>query len=222
MSTESLGETTTVIVRKCAAGDQSALEDLVLRYNWKMVQLANRYMRRLRAYKATGDAQDAVNDTLVKLCQRAIDGELRCIESSNEFWRMFFSMLKVEIRDARDRDDAWKRGGPGARRSRASSAGLAAGPDGVPLLRRIPRLSELSVDSVYSLLPRPEDLALIKLEIEEFLEHLDDPISRQIAQLRVESYTNDEIAKLLDLNERTIERRLTKIRECYLKYFGGS
>ena len=65
-------------------------------------------------------------------------------------------------------------------------------------------MSDLSVDSVYSLLPQPEDLALIKLEIEEFLEYLDDPISRQIAELRVESYTNDQIAKLLDLNERTI------------------
>ena len=125
MSTEFSGETTTAIVRKCAAGDRIALEELVLRYNWKMVQLANRYMRRLRVYNATSDAEDAVNDTLTKLCQRAIDGELRCIQSSNEFWRMFFSMLKVEIRDARDRDDALKRGGPG--RARFARAGVRRG-----------------------------------------------------------------------------------------------
>ena len=222
MSTEFSGETTTAIVRKCAAGDRSILEELVLRYNWKMVQLANRYMQRLRVYNATGDAEDAVHDTLNKLCHRAIDGELRCIQSSNEFWRVFFSMLKVEIRDARDRGDALKRGGPGRHRSRGRAFGAATGAGGVPLLRRILRLSDLSVDSVYSLLPQPEDLALIKLEIEEFLEYLDDPISRQIAELRVESYTNDQIAKLLDLNERTIERRLAKIRERYIEYLGES
>jgi DNA-directed RNA polymerase specialized sigma24 family protein len=69
------------------------------------------------------------------------------------------------------------------------------------------------MNSLYSLLPPPEDLALIKLEIEEFLQYLDDPISQRIMILKVESHTNKEIAGLLDVNERTIERRVAPIRD---------
>jgi DNA-directed RNA polymerase specialized sigma24 family protein len=161
MTAEPFDANTTIIVKKIASGDRMALDELVHRYNWKMVNTASRYMQRLRFRTATCDAEDAVNDTLAKLYQRAVDGELPSVDSSIEFWRMFFSMLK-------------------------------------------------------------EDLALIHLEIEEFLRHLADPINRRIAILKLESYTNEQIAELLEHNERTIERRLAVIRKQFLRYQKGS
>jgi RNA polymerase sigma factor (sigma-70 family) len=218
LTNEPLGETTTIIVNKIAAGDRMALDEFVQRYNWKMVRMADRYMRRLRRHLVTCHAEDAVNDTLVKLYRRAIDGELPCVESSIEFWKMFFSMLKDEIRGALDRDAATKRGGPRARRSRDQSrlGSSAASRRGGGL-----SLDYLSVDEVYALLPPSRDLALIRLEIEEFLQHLDDPLTRKVAVLKLQSYTNGQIAELLEFNERTIERKLVAIRRRFLKYEAG-
>jgi DNA-directed RNA polymerase specialized sigma24 family protein len=62
---------------------------------------------------------------------------------------------------------------------------------------------------------------LIRLEVEEFLQHLHDPILRRIATLKLESYTNVQIAELLKLNERTIERKLVAIRRRFLEYEAG-
>jgi RNA polymerase sigma factor (sigma-70 family) len=218
LTNEPFDGSTTIIVNKIAAGDRIALEEFVHRYNRKMVRMADRYMRRLRTHLVTCDAEDAVNGTLAKLYRRAIDGELPCVESSVEFWKMFFSMLKDEIRGALDRDAATKRGGPGARRSRdqrrlggnARAWGEWSG------------LDYLSVDEVYTLLAPSRDLALIRLEIEEFLQHLDDPLTRRIAVLKLQSYTNGQIAELLELNERTIERKLVAIRRRFLEYEAGS
>jgi DNA-directed RNA polymerase specialized sigma24 family protein len=67
-----------------------------------MIQLANRYMRRLRLYNPAYDAEDAVHDTLIKLSHHADDCQLDSVQSSVKFWQVFFSMLKGEIRDARD------------------------------------------------------------------------------------------------------------------------
>src|ERR1700722_10049866 len=67
-----------------------------------MIQLANRYMRRLRLYNPAYDAEDAVHDTLIKLLHRADDCQLDSVQSTVDFWRAFFSMLKCEIRDAWD------------------------------------------------------------------------------------------------------------------------
>jgi RNA polymerase sigma factor (sigma-70 family) len=217
MTNESFDETTTIIVNKIASGDRIALDELVHRYNWKMVRMADRYMRRLRTHLVTCDAEDAVNDTLVKLYRRAIDGELPCVESSIEFWKMFFSMLMDEIRGALDRDAATKRGGPGARRSRDQSR---LGGNSRPWREGF-SLDDLSADQIYELLPRSQDLALIRLETEEFLQHLDDPLTGKIAVLRLQSYTNEQIAELLELNERTIERKLVAIRRRFLKYQAG-
>jgi DNA-directed RNA polymerase specialized sigma24 family protein len=218
LTNEPFDGSTTIIVNKIAAGDRIALEEFVHRYNRKMVRMADRYMRRLRTHLVTCDAEGAVNGTLAKLYRRAIDGELPCVESSIEFWKMFFSMLKDEIRGALDRDAATKRGGPGARRSRDQSrlGGNARA------WREWSGLDYLPVDEVYTLLAPSRDLALIRLEIEEFLQHLDDPLTRRIAVLKLQSYTNGQIAELLELNERTIERKLVAIRRRFLEYEAGS
>jgi RNA polymerase sigma factor (sigma-70 family) len=211
-------EDTSIIVRKCAAGELGALDKLVHRYNRKMIQLANRYMRRLRLYNPAFDAEDAVHNTLIKLFHRANDCQLDSVQSSVKFWRVFFSMLKCEIRDARDHFASRKQGGPGARRSRRRAAHGGLEDDGVPTRGQASRSNEDAINSLYSLLPPPEDLALIKLEIEEFLQYLNDPISQRIMILMVESHTNKEIADLLDVNERTIERRVATIRVRYFRY----
>jgi DNA-directed RNA polymerase specialized sigma24 family protein len=159
-------EDTSIIVQKYAAGEVSALEKLVHRYNRKMIQLANRYMRRQRMYNPAYDGEDAVNNTLIKLLHRADDCQLDSVQSSVKFWRVFFTMLKCEIRDTRDHFASRKQGGPGTRRYRRRAGLGGLEDDGVPTWGRASRSNEDAISFLYSLLPPPEDLALIKLDIE--------------------------------------------------------
>jgi DNA-directed RNA polymerase specialized sigma24 family protein len=48
--------------------------------------------------------------------------------------------------------------------------------------------------------------------LERRLEALDHPELRQIALWRLEGYTNREVADRLDCTERSVERRLERIR----------
>jgi RNA polymerase sigma factor (sigma-70 family) len=60
--------------------------------------------------------------------------------------------------------------------------------------------------------PTPEYAAMVKEEYGRLLARLDDEASRQIAQLKLEGYTNKEIADMLHRPLRTIERKLARIR----------
>jgi DNA-directed RNA polymerase specialized sigma24 family protein len=60
--------------------------------------------------------------------------------------------------------------------------------------------------------PTPEAAADAADECRRLLEYLEEPELRLIALLKVEGYTNEEIAARLDCVARTIERKVSRIR----------
>ena len=66
--------------------------------------------------------------------------------------------------------------------------------------------------------PSPAEAALLNEALERRLEALADPELRQIAMLRLEGYTNREIADRFDCTERSIERRMERIRSEWSSY----
>jgi DNA-directed RNA polymerase specialized sigma24 family protein len=64
--------------------------------------------------------------------------------------------------------------------------------------------------------PSPEFAALVADEWRQRLESLPDDSLRQVAILRMEGYTNDEIAERLDYGRRTVARKLELIRRRWL------
>jgi RNA polymerase sigma factor (sigma-70 family) len=60
--------------------------------------------------------------------------------------------------------------------------------------------------------PTPEEAAATADECRRLLELLDEPELRQVALWKVEGYTNEEIAARLDCVERTVERKVRRIR----------
>jgi RNA polymerase sigma factor (sigma-70 family) len=61
--------------------------------------------------------------------------------------------------------------------------------------------------------PSPAEAAILNETLERWLEALADPDLVQIALLRLEGYTNREIAERRGCVERTIERKLALIRD---------
>jgi RNA polymerase sigma factor (sigma-70 family) len=66
--------------------------------------------------------------------------------------------------------------------------------------------------------PSPAEAALLNEALERRLEELADPKLRQIALWRLEGYTNLEIAHRLDCTERSVERRMNRIRSTWTSY----
>jgi RNA polymerase sigma factor (sigma-70 family) len=66
--------------------------------------------------------------------------------------------------------------------------------------------------------PSPAEAAVLNEALERRLEALADPELRQIALLRLEGYTNREIADQFDCTERSIERKLERIRSKWSLY----
>jgi RNA polymerase sigma factor (sigma-70 family) len=70
--------------------------------------------------------------------------------------------------------------------------------------------------------PSPAEAAVLNEILERRLEALADPDLRQIALLRLEGYTNRELAHRFDCTERSIERRLERIRSKWMSYAEGA
>jgi DNA-directed RNA polymerase specialized sigma24 family protein len=58
---------------------------------------------------------------------------------------------------------------------------------------------------------------MVAEDCQRLLDSLGDETLRQIAQLKLEGYTNEEISEQLDCVPRTVERKLERIREKWAK-----
>jgi RNA polymerase sigma factor (sigma-70 family) len=85
----------------------------------------------------------------------------------------------------------------------------------IDLIRRH-RLGELpgehDLEQLLTREPTPEEAAATADECRRLLDLLNEPQLRQIALWKVEGYTNEEIAALLDCVPRTVERKVSRIR----------
>ncbi len=70
--------------------------------------------------------------------------------------------------------------------------------------------------------PSADEAAVLNEALERRLEALADPELREIALLRLEGYTNHEIADRYGCTDRSIERRLGRIRSKWMSYDDGT
>jgi DNA-directed RNA polymerase specialized sigma24 family protein len=73
----------------------------------------------------------------------------------------------------------------------------------------------MGIDQVLGQEPTPELAALISEECEQLMNRLEDESLRRIALLKLEGYSNEEIAEQLDCAPRTVERKLARIRTAW-------
>jgi DNA-directed RNA polymerase specialized sigma24 family protein len=68
------------------------------------------------------------------------------------------------------------------------------------------------IEQVVGTEPTPEFAAQVAEQCERLLASLEDESLRAIARMKLEGFTNPEIAAKLGVVERTVERRLQRIR----------
>ena len=209
------------LFNKYLGGQNAAFDEVLRRHNGQMLRSASRLLRCMQMHDAAYEPEDAVANTLMMLHRCVASGKLGTIQASFEFWKLFYIYLRREIRTEYQRFKAAKR----TRSGRAWDAwemdrSYAAAGNDVPSGRGY-QCRKDGLGRIYAGLPPPEDLVLAHLEIEEVLQSLEDPVLRTITELRLEDWTVQEMAQLLDVSMRTIERALSTIREAFFRARGG-
>ena len=180
------------------AGDEEAARQLWSRYYEALVRQAR---ARLRA-RAIADEEDVALSAFDSFYAGMARGRFPDIADRSDLWRLLVTMTARKAVNQHRRESRQKRG---AGRVVLQSA-LVAG-------------QESEADAMRQVIgtePSPEFAAMVAEECGRRLDGLPDDSLRLVALLKMEGYTNDEIADRLGCGPRTVTRKLKVIRKAWV------
>ncbi len=182
------------------ACDELAAAKLWQRYYHRLVGLAYKKLR--DAPRRVADEEDVVLSAFQSFCQRAQGGQFPDLRDRNDLWRLIVRITERKAYDQLRAQTRKKRGGGKVAGESALMAGEAsdAGP---------------GIQGVESPEPTPELAAQTAESMNRLLGLLDDGELRTIALLKLQGFTNEEIATEIGRALPTVERRLRLIRDIW-------
>jgi DNA-directed RNA polymerase specialized sigma24 family protein len=172
-------------------GEAAAAEQLWQQYFHRLVGLARTKLG-LRP-RSVADEEDVALSAFKSLCLGAAEGRFPQLRDRDGLWPLLVALTAHKAQDLVKYERRLKRGGGRQPSGTRADAGL---------------------DDVLSREPTPEFSAMVAENCARLMERLDAG-PRQIAQLKLEGYTNREIAERLGCGLRTVERRLELIRRTW-------
>src|SRR5262249_30095680 len=169
------------------------------RYFEALVRLARNQLR--GAPRAVADEEDAALSAFDSFVRGAAAGRYPELNDRSDLWRLLVVITERKAIDQSQRERRRKRGG-----------GDVVGMPG-PRTTEMDRLRPLRVGGCE---PTPEFAALVADEYCHLLAGLRDDKLRTVAVLRMEGYTNEEIARQLRCSLRTDARKIELIRGTWL------
>jgi DNA-directed RNA polymerase specialized sigma24 family protein len=174
-------------------GESLAEQELWDRYFSRLAALARRKLEDLPPH--VRDEEDLALSALNTLFVRAKQGCFPQLHDRTDLWRL---LAAITVRKSIDR----------RRNSRAEKRGSGQVHDGSGF--------EATLRDVAVSEPTPDMLAAVNEECQRLMGALGKEL-RLVARMKLEGYTNGEIAKVLGRVERTIERKLDRIRHTWSK-----
>jgi RNA polymerase sigma factor (sigma-70 family) len=171
------------------AGDPAAVQELWKRYYRRMVSLARQKLQ--GAPRRAADEEDAASRAFYSLCRGAEAGRFLKLDDRDDLWQVLFLLTKRKAIDLIEHE---------GRQMRDHRKVEPATPEHSPLADLAGRE------------PDPGFAVEVAEEYQRLLGVLGDDELRQIAVWKMEGYTNEEIAALLNRTVKTVERRLHLIR----------
>jgi DNA-directed RNA polymerase specialized sigma24 family protein len=196
MATEEEGSVTRWI-GDLKTGDPAAVQRLWERYFAGLVRLARARLR--GAPRAAEDEEDVALSAFESFHAAATRGRFPRLDDRDDLWRVLVTVTERKAADLRQRQGRQKRGG-GRVADEADVAGSGAG----------------LFDRVAGAAPTPEFAALVAEEYRRRLDALPDETLRRVAVLKMEGYTNQEVADRLGCSLRSVVRKLDMIRRTWL------
>lgn len=185
--------------------DDGAERDEAARLIWRryfndLLELArNNLSQRIRR---RDDEEDVLQSMYKSFCLRQQRGEFD-LADRDALWKLLVTITLRKARNAARKQARHKRD---CTREQAISDG---GDEGS---------ADWAIQQMAAAGPSPAESAVLNEALERRLEALDAPELRQIALWRLEGYTNREIADRLDCTERSVERRMERIRSKWTSY----
>jgi RNA polymerase sigma factor (sigma-70 family) len=164
------------------------------RYFEKLIEVARLKLR--SASRSIDDEEDLALSAIDSFFRRAAGGEFPELSRRHELWSLLVTMVARKAVNRFKKDRALKRGGAHNHRQ----------------LRHEGDSSRSSLPELIADEPTPEVLAELNEEMHRRLALLDGELLREVALLRLQGFTNVEIAGRLGIAERTVRRKINRIR----------
>ena len=193
-------EPVTYWLRQLEAGDEDAARHLWHRYYRELVELAR--ARFGTTPRRVADEEDVALSVLRCLYEGAARGRFAELVNRGELWQLLAAITGRKVIDQQRLLNQQKRGG-----GRVRGDSVVHGND-------VDR-SSVGFDQFGGDAATPEVLAIASEEFQRLMLLLDDDRLRQIAQCKLEGYTNEDIAERFGLACRSIERKLQRIRQIW-------
>jgi DNA-directed RNA polymerase specialized sigma24 family protein len=189
----------TRLIEGLKEGDDEALRELWPRYFQRLVALARARLGNVP--RAAADEEDVALSAFKSLWNGAQHGRFVRLSDRDDLWKL---LVVLTTRKAIDqmRGQARQRRGGGTVVSESALEGCGVG-------------SHPTLAQIASTDPTPEFAAVLAEEYHRRLAALDDDVLKRIATLRMEGYTNEEIAATLNVVPRTVIRKISRIRDTW-------
>ena len=182
-------------------GQSTAAQEIFDQYYHRLVGLArNKLDDRLRRVE---NEEDVASSVIKSLCQRAGKGDFSGLQNRDELWCLLVTMTARKAASRGRRHRAQKRGRGEVR----GESVVMKGGDG--------SMTDVGFDCFLHASPTPDDLLILQETFDELVTQVDDPTLKKVVFLKFEGFTNREIGEQLRLTERSIERKLQRIRKAW-------
>ncbi|MCA9016053.1 MAG: hypothetical protein KDA77_12040 [Planctomycetaceae bacterium] len=198
MKEEQESYSVTAWVKALKEGEAEAAQNLWNRYFKKLVDHAEARIR--NCPQGTLEAEDIAVSVFESLWRGANEGRFQQLHNRDELWWLLLALTKRKVASHIRKETALKRGGNSTQKSLNSDED-----------------SGYTFEELVSDEPTPEYVAMLQEEYEHLLAALRDDRLREIAVLRLEGYTSQEIGIQLKISVPTVTRKLRLIRAAWSK-----
>lgn len=189
-------------VRGLADGDELAAQRLWEQYFERLVRMARKKLG--GANRRMADEEDVALSAFHSLCRGAAAGRFPKLDDRDDLWKLLATITARKAIAQQRRAGRQKRGGGAVRGESVFEPGGCS--------ERNP-----GIGGVLGNEPTPELAAQMNERCAALLECLHDESLRRIALFKLENYNNQEIADELGCTLRTVEKKLTRIRQAWAK-----
>ncbi len=197
----SVEDSVSLWMNQLAEGDEQAAQNLWERYFQRLVHLAG---KRLPVQRRDFDEEDVALSAFHSLCQGVRKEKFPDLKDRENLWALLVVITARKAVQRVRRNTADKRGG-GQVRGESIFAGTDS-PEGH------------GINQVLSEEPTPEFALEVAEQSDGLLGLLPDESLKRIALLKLEGYSNGEIADQTGHSKRTVERRLGMIRRSWMSH----
>jgi DNA-directed RNA polymerase specialized sigma24 family protein len=187
-------------ITQLKAGEEAGAERIWEFYFERLARLARKKLD--AATRRVADEEDAALSALNSFCHGAAEGRFPRLADRDDLWKLLLTITERKAIGQAKHEHRQKRGG-----GKVRGDSLFIGPDDD---------NDGALDKAFAARePTPQFAAELAEQMQRLFSQLPKEVLAQVATMKVEGFTNDEIASRLGCSERSVKRKLQLIRKIW-------